>query len=143
MNKEISVSHNNQESTCDSQIKYSINSGFTDKSPITLTKNAIKKIKELIDKKEGAAIGIRIIVAQKGCFGFKYSIEYAYDIKVLDVQIEIKYQDKNLIILIDPKAMMFIKGTEVDHIEDKISSGFVFKNPNEKGRCGCGESFYV
>ena len=143
MSKEVSVSHNDQVNTYDSQIKYSINSNFTDKSPIIVTENAIKKIKELIEKKEDSVIGIRIMVAQKGCFGFKYNIEYAYDIKVLDVQIQVTYQNQSFIILIDPKAMMFINGTEMDHVEDKISSGFVFKNPNEKGRCGCGESFYV
>ncbi|CAH58141.1 iron-sulfur cluster assembly accessory protein [Ehrlichia ruminantium] len=143
MDKEVLIPHNNQENTCDSQIKYFINSSFTDKSPIIITENAIKKIKELIDKKKDSVIGIRIMVAQKGCFGFKYNIEYAYDIKMLDVQIQVKYQNQNFIILIDPKAMMFINGTEMDHVENKISSGFVFKNPNEKGRCGCGESFYV
>ena len=143
MNNEISLSYNNQDKRYSSQIKYFIDSKITDKSPIIITENAIKKIRDLIKQKENTVIGIRIMVKQKGCFGFKYSIEYAYDIKLLDVQIKIEYQDENFTILIDPKAMMFINGTEMDHVENKISSGFTFKNPNEKGRCGCGESFYV
>ena len=141
MNNEISISYNNDNNS--SQIIYYINSEVTSKSPIIITENAIKKIRQLIKQKEAAVIGIRIMVKQKGCFGFKYNIEYAYDIKLLDVKIEVEYQHENFTILIDPKAMMFINGTEIDHVENKISSGFTFKNPNEKGRCGCGESFYV
>ena len=143
MSNKISVSYDNQSNRHSSQIKYLIGSKITDKSPITITENAIKKIRDLIKQKEGSAIGIRIMVKQKGCFGFKYNIEYAYDIKLFDVEIKVEYQDENITILIDPKAMMFINGTEMDYVENKISSGFTFKNPNEKGRCGCGESFYV
>ena len=143
MNNETSVSYNNENNSCSSQIRYYINSEIASKSPVIITENAIKKIRELIKQKEGTAIGIRIMVKQKGCFGFKYNIEYAYDIKLLDVEIKAEYQNESFTILIDPKAMMFINGTEMDYIENKISSGFTFKNPNEKGRCGCGESFYV
>ncbi|AHX04377.1 HesB/IscA family protein [Ehrlichia japonica] len=143
MSNGTSVSYSNENNSCSSQIRYYINSKIASKSPIVITENAIKKIRELIKQKEGTAIGIRIMVKQKGCFGFKYNIEYAYDIKLLDVEIKAEYQNENFTILIDPKAMMFINGTEMDHVENKISSGFIFKNPNEKGRCGCGESFYV
>ncbi|CEI85475.1 iron-sulfur cluster assembly accessory protein [Ehrlichia minasensis] len=141
MNNETSTSYNNEGNS--SEVRYYINSEVTSKSPIIITENAIKRIRQLIKQKEGTVIGIRIMVKQKGCFGFKYNIEYAYDIKLLDVKIEVEYQYENFTILIDPKAMMFINGTEIDHVENKISSGFTFKNPNEKGRCGCGESFYV
>ncbi|AHX07267.1 iron-sulfur cluster assembly accessory family protein [Ehrlichia chaffeensis str. Osceola] len=146
MNSETPTFYNSEDSednSCSSQIKYHINSKITNKSPIIITESAIKKIRELIKQKEGAVIGIRIMVKQKGCFGLKYNIEYAHDIKLLDVEIKVEYQNENFTILIDPKAMMFINGTEMDHVENKISSGFTFNNPNEKGRCGCGESFYV
>ncbi|MGN7619250.1 MAG: HesB/IscA family protein [Ehrlichia sp.] len=143
MDNEVSASCDDQSNEYNSQIEYFVDSKTTDRPPVVITENAIKKIMCLIEQKKGTAIGIRIIVKQKGCFGFKYSIEYAYDIKLLDVRITVKYRDEDFTILIDPKAMMFINGTEMDYVENKISSGFTFKNPNEKGRCGCGESFYV
>jgi iron-sulfur cluster assembly protein len=68
-----------------------------------------------------------------------YSVEYAKEKGPLDEVVE----DKGVTVLVDPKATMFILGTEMDYVEDKLQSGFVFRNPNEKGRCGCGESFHV
>ncbi|UTO55974.1 iron-sulfur cluster assembly accessory protein [Neoehrlichia mikurensis] len=108
-----------------------------------VTEKALNRIKNLITTKQDNCIGIRIIVKQKGCFGFKYSIEYAYEIRPFEVKIDKVYGNVSFVILIEPKAMMFISGTTIDYYEDMLSSGFTFKNPNEKGRCGCGESFYV
>jgi iron-sulfur cluster assembly protein len=68
-----------------------------------------------------------------------YTIEYADEKNALDEVVE----DKGVTVLIDPKAAMFLIGTEMDYTEEKTTSGFTFKNPNEKGRCGCGESFHV
>lgn len=113
------------------------------KDPIIITDRALDRIKYLLENKGQEVIGIRIIIKQKGCFGLKYNIEYAYEIRPLESTIEVMHGGEKIRVLIDPKAIMFILGSEMDFIEDKFSSGFVFKNPNEKGRCGCGESFYV
>jgi iron-sulfur cluster assembly protein len=68
-----------------------------------------------------------------------YTVEFAEERGRFDEVVE----DKGVTILIDPKATMFLIGTEMDYVEDKLQSGFTFRNPNEKGRCGCGESFHV
>lgn len=122
-----------------------------DRKPITITANAVKQVRNLLDKKKHAnleepkeAIGIRVLIKQKGCSGLKYDIEYAYDIRPLESIIEESCDDGQKIkVLIDPRSVMFILGSEMDYIEEKFSSGFVFNNPNEKGKCGCGESFHV
>lgn len=108
-------------------------------SPITLTDAAADRVKALLARQSGAAAGLRIGVKSKGCSGLSYSIEYADAKGPLDEVVE----DKGVTIFIDPKATLFILGSEVDYVEDKLQSGFVFRNPNEKGRCGCGESFHV
>ncbi|WP_168464431.1 HesB/IscA family protein [Wolbachia endosymbiont of Ctenocephalides felis wCfeT] len=117
-----------------------------DKKPITITANAVERVRYLLDQKkpEEEAIGIRVLIKQKGCSGLKYDIEYAYDVRPLESVIEESCSDgRKIKVLIDPKSIMFILGSEMDYVEEKFSSGFVFKNPNESGRCGCGESFYV
>ena len=75
----------------------------------------------------------------RGCSGLSYTLEYADEKGKFDEIVE----DKGVTILVDPKAVMFILGTEMDYVEEKLQSGFTFRNPNEKGRCGCGESFHV
>ncbi|QKX02681.1 iron-sulfur cluster assembly accessory protein [Wolbachia endosymbiont of Litomosoides sigmodontis] len=128
-----------------------INAVKKDSKPITITVNAVKRIRHLLDQKQltslgksEEAIGIRVLIKQKGCSGLKYDIEYAYDRRPLEAVIEESCSDGQKIkVLIDPKSVMFIIGSEMDYIEEKFSSGFVFKNPNEKGKCGCGESFHV
>lgn len=106
---------------------------------IKITDAAVGRIKELISKREKPTAGIRIAIRTKGCSGLSYTIEYADDIKQGDEIIQID----NTTLFIDPKAVLFIIGTEMDYEDGVMQKGFVFKNPNEKGRCGCGQSFTV
>ena len=106
---------------------------------MTLTDAAADRIRALLAKRGKPAVGIRVGVRSRGCSGLTYTLEYADEKGKLDEMV----QDKGVTVLIDPKATMFIIGTEMDYIEDKLQSGFTFRNPNEKGRCGCGESFHV
>jgi iron-sulfur cluster assembly protein len=108
-------------------------------SPIRITDAAAEKIKQLLAKRGKPSAGIRIGIRTKGCSGLSYTLEYADAKGPFDEVVD----DKGVTILIDPKATLFIIGTEMDYAEDKLESGFVFRNPNEKGRCGCGESFHV
>jgi iron-sulfur cluster assembly protein len=108
-------------------------------SPLTLTQAAIDRVKVLLEQRGKPSYGIRIGIKTKGCSGLSYSLEYADDKQPFDEEVLVD----SLRILIDPKAIMFILGTEMDFVEDKMQSGFVFTNPNEKGRCGCGKSFHV
>ncbi|MCR6632349.1 MAG: iron-sulfur cluster assembly accessory protein [Magnetospirillum sp.] len=109
------------------------------KAPISLTDAAAERVKALLDKRGKPSAGIRIGVRTKGCSGMSYTLEYADEKSQFDEVVE----QKGVTVLIDPKASMFVFGTEMDWVEDKMQSGFVFRNPNEKGRCGCGESFHV
>jgi iron-sulfur cluster assembly protein len=106
---------------------------------MTVTDAAAERIQALLAKRGKPALGIRIGVRSRGCSGLTYTLEYADEKGKFDEVV----QDKGVTILIDPKATMFIIGTEMDYVEDKLQSGFTFHNPNEKGRCGCGESFHV
>jgi iron-sulfur cluster assembly protein len=100
---------------------------------------AASRVKSMLDERGKPSAGVRIGVRTKGCSGMSYTLEFADEKNEFDEVLE----DKGVTILIDPKATMFIIGTEMDYVEDKLESGFVFSNPNEKGRCGCGESFHV
>lgn len=108
-------------------------------APLTLSDAAAARVKNLLDGRGKPSVGIRVGVRTKGCSGLSYSIEFADEKEPLDEVIE----TKGVTVLIDAKASMFIFGTEMDFVEEKLQSGFVFRNPNEKGRCGCGESFHV
>jgi iron-sulfur cluster assembly protein len=108
-------------------------------SAINLTAAAVERVRALLEKRNKPSVGIRIGVRTKGCSGLSYTIEYADAKGPADEVVE---QD-GVTVLIDPKATMFILGTEMDYVEEKLQTGFVFRNPNEKGRCGCGESFHV
>ena len=109
------------------------------KAPLTLTDAAAERIKNMLDGRGKPSVGIRIGVRSKGCSGLSYTLEFADEKSAYDEIVE----DKGVTVLIDPKATMFILGTEMDWVEEKMQNGFVFRNPNEKGRCGCGESFHV
>lgn len=107
--------------------------------PIRVTDAAAEKIRQLLAKRGKPSAGIRIGIRTKGCSGMSYTLEYADAKGPFDEIVD----EKGVTILIDPKATLFIIGTEMDYAENKLESGFVFRNPNEKGRCGCGESFHV
>ena len=106
---------------------------------IKLSQNAAKRIKEIMSDAEDATIGVRVGVKSGGCAGMSYIMEYAKDIKPNEEVIE----DKGVKVFIDPKAIMYLLGTEMDYKKEKFSSQFIFKNPNESERCGCGESFKI
>lgn len=108
-------------------------------APIQITETALTRIKALLSARGKPSYGIRIGLKTKGCTGLSYAIEYADAKNPFDEEI-IK---EDVHILLDPKVIMFILGTTMDFVEDKIKSGFTFENPNEKGRCGCGKSFHV
>ena len=107
------------------------------KQVITLSDNAANRIKEIISNDETKSVGVRVGVKSGGCAGMSYVMEYAKEINPTDEIIE----DKGVKVFIDPSAIMYLLGTEMDYKKDKFSSSFVFKNPNETERCGCGESF--
>lgn len=109
------------------------------KEVLTITPKAKDRILALIQKREKPSMGIRIGVRARGCSGYTYTIEYADDLQDFEETISLDSYK----VCIDPKALLFLIGTEMDYVEEKLQSGFVFKNPNEKGRCGCGESFHV
>jgi iron-sulfur cluster assembly protein len=107
--------------------------------PINVTEAAAQRIKAMLAASEQPAVGMRIGVRARGCSGMSYTLDYAAARQPGDEVVEMH----DVTIFIDPKASMFIFGTEMDYVTDKLESGFVFRNPNEKGRCGCGESFHV
>lgn len=107
--------------------------------PVSVTPAAIERIKVLLEKRGKPSAGIRIGIKTKGCSGMQYNIEYADAKNPFDEEIHAE----DVTIFIDPKAIMFILGTEMDFVDEQMQSGFVFKNPNEKGKCGCGKSFHV
>ena len=109
------------------------------KQALTVTEAAAERIQTLLAKRGKPSVGVRIGVRARGCSGLSYTIEYADEKGKFDEIVEAK----GVTVLIDPKAVMFILGTEMDYVEDKLQSGFTFHNPNEKGRCGCGKSFHV
>ena len=106
---------------------------------IKLSDNAATRIKEIMSKADNSTIGVRVGVKSGGCAGMSYVMEYAKEAKKNEEIIE----DKGVKVFIDSNAVMYLLGTEMDYKTDKFSSQFVFKNPNETERCGCGESFKV
>ena len=107
------------------------------KQVITLSDNAASRIKEILSNDETKSIGVRVGVKSGGCAGMSYVMEYAKEINPTDEIIE----DKGVKVFIDPSAIMYLLGTEMDYKKEQFSSTFIFKNPNETERCGCGESF--
>ena len=106
---------------------------------MSVTPAAAERVKALIEGRGKPTAGIRIGVRSKGCSGMSYTLEYAEKQEAMDEVVD----TEGVKLLIDPKASLFLIGTVMDYEEEKLKSGFVFRNPNEKGRCGCGESFHV
>lgn len=109
------------------------------KQAITLSNSAATRIKEIMSKDEKNSLGVRVGVKSGGCAGMSYIIEYAKEINPSDEVIE----DKGVKVFIDAGAIMYLLGTEMDYKKEEFSSNFIFKNPNETERCGCGESFKI
>jgi iron-sulfur cluster assembly protein len=101
-----------------------------------LTDAAATRIRDLMSKSDRPIAGLRVGVKNGGCAGMAYTMEYAQSINPTDEIVE----DKGVKILIDPKAVLFLLGTEMDYKIDKLSAQFVFNNPNQTSACGCGES---
>ena len=108
-------------------------------SVITITEAAAGRARQILAKSDKPVLGLRVGIKTRGCSGLSYFVEYAEERKKFEDVVE----DKGIKIFIDPAATMFLLGSEMDYVEEKFQTGFVFKNPNEKGRCGCGESFHV
>jgi len=104
-----------------------------------LTETAATHIRDILARSERPVAGVRVGVKNGGCAGMSYTMEYAEKTNPLDEVVE----DKGVKLLIDPKAVLFLLGTEMDYKVDKLSAGFVFNNPNQTSACGCGESVAI
>jgi iron-sulfur cluster assembly protein len=105
---------------------------------ISLTNSAATRVKSFLEKR-GRGVGLRIGVRKSGCSGYAYTIDYADAIRADDVV----FDRDGVKVIIDPKSLSLIDGTEVDFVKDGLNEAFKFRNPNVKGECGCGESFTV
>ena len=103
---------------------------------MTLTEAAAERIRQIMTRAEKPVAGLRIGVKNGGCAGMEYTMEWAGEAGAFDERIE----DRGVTILIDPKAILFLLGTEMDYKVEKLKAGFVFNNPNQTSACGCGES---
>jgi iron-sulfur cluster assembly protein len=106
---------------------------------VTLTPAAAARVKEIMDRADKPYAGLRVGVKNGGCAGSEYIFEYAAEKGPIDEVVE----DQGVTILIDPKAVLFLIGTTIDYEISKLSSKFVFNNPNETDACGCGESVTI
>ena len=111
------------------------------KDILTLTESAVSRVRQIMELRddEPPAIGVRIGVRNAGCSGMSYSMDYATEVSAMDEVVE----TGGVKVMVDPAAIMFLIGTELDYKEEKLSAGFVFNNPNVTSTCGCGESFSV
>ncbi len=104
---------------------------------VTLTENAAWRVHCFLAKR--VCIGLRLAVKTSGCSGMAYAIEFADSAEPDDVRVE----SQGITLLIDPRSLVYLKGTELDFVREGLSEGFKFNNPNVKNQCGCGESFTV
>ena len=106
---------------------------------VTLTERAAARVKEIMANAEQPYVGLRVGVKNGGCAGQEYVLEYAESAAPLDEVVE----DKGVTILVDPKAVLFLIGTEIDYEVNRLAARFTFRNPNETDACGCGESVTI
>ena len=106
---------------------------------VTLTDAAARRMREIMDAADGKFVGVRIGVKNGGCAGMEYTMDYATEAKPLEESVE----ENGVRVLIDPKAILFLIGSEIDFVTEKLSSRFVFRNPNQTDACGCGESVTI
>jgi iron-sulfur cluster assembly protein len=106
---------------------------------VTLSDAAAERVREIMAKAEKPYAGLRVGVKNGGCAGQEYVLEYASEAGPLDEVVE----DKGVTILVEPKAVLFLIGTEIDYEVSKLAAKFVFRNPNETDACGCGESVTI
>src|SRR6516165_4929177 len=106
---------------------------------VSLTDAAAERVKAIMARSEAPVAGLRVGVKKGGCAGMEYTMEYAAEARPMDEVVE----EKGVRILIDPSAILFLLGTEMDYKTDKLTSGFVFNNPNQTSSCGCGTSVEI
>ena len=107
---------------------------------ITVTEKASIQLEKIIQSAPSDTVGVLVGVDKTGCNGHSYKLDFAKKNEVENLEY---IEQNNIKVFIDPKATIFLIGSEMDYASDKLSSRFVFKNPNEKGTCGCGESFNI
>lgn len=106
---------------------------------ISLTPAAADRVRQLLATKGEGAVGLKLDVKPSGCSGFSYQLDFAREVRAGDEVVDAD----GVKVVVDPRAVLYVLGTELDYVEDKLGAQFVFRNPNEKARCGCGESFSV
>jgi len=107
--------------------------------PVKLTDAAAARIRQIMDGADGKYLGVRVGVTNGGCAGMSYTMDYAAEAKPFEEVME----DKGVKIFIDPKAILFLIGTELDFVQEKLGARFAFNNPNQTSACGCGESVQI
>jgi iron-sulfur cluster assembly protein len=105
---------------------------------VTLTENAARHVSSFIGRR-GKGIGVRLAVKPSGCSGLSYKLDFADEVAADDVV----FEQRGVKVLVDPRSLPFVEGTEIDFVREGLNEGFRFSNPLEKDRCGCGESFRV
>ena len=105
---------------------------------VTLTDRAAQHVQRYIERR-GKGVGLRLGVRTTGCSGLAYKLEFADEIRPEDAA----FETNGVKVLVDPKSLAYLEGTELDYVREGLNEGFKFNNPNEKDRCGCGESFNV
>ncbi len=105
---------------------------------ITLTENAANRVQKFLSNR-GKGIGLRLGVKTTGCSGMAYTLEFVDEVKPEDLE----FESLGVKVIIDPKSLVYIDGTELDFVKEGLNEGFKFNNPNVKDECGCGESFTV
>ena len=125
---------------CKNGIRLLLGYSMSKPTLLKITDNACVRVAELMASAPEGALGLRVFIGTSGCSGYKYEIEYAMEQRNFEESVDAKNGN---VVLIAPDALMFLIGSTMDFVDSKLHSGFDFTNPNEKGRCGCGESFSI